>query len=114
MRGDEPTERDRRKYAGVKVGEHWFHSDDPSRIQQMALSMMGAGMSAGIMWKTMTGDFVEMTPALAGQIFAAVAAGDQAIFAVAEQHRAAMAASDDPAGYDYSVGWPLAFGEAES
>ena len=31
------TERDRRKYAGVQVGEHWFHSDDPSRIQQMTL-----------------------------------------------------------------------------
>ena len=105
------TERDRRKYAGVKVGEHWFHSDDPSRIQQMALSMMGVGMPAGVMWKTMSGAFVAMTPALAGRIFAAVAAGDQAIFAVAEQHRLAMEASDDQAGYDYSVGWPLAFGE---
>lgn len=108
------TERDRRKYAGVRVGENWFHSDDPSRIQQMALSMMGAAMPAGIMWKTMAGDFVAMTPTLAGQLFAAVAAGDRAIFAVAEQHRLAMEASDDPAGYDYSVGWPLAYGEAES
>ena len=108
------TERDRRKYAGVKVGDHWFHSDDPSRIQQMALSMMGAAMPAGIMWKTMAGDFVEMTPALAGYIFAAVAAGDQAIFAVAEQHRLAMEASDDPAGYDYSTGWPQTFEEWEA
>ena len=77
----------------------------------MALSMMGAAMPAGIAWKTMTGDFVEMTPALAGRIFAGVAAGDQAIFAAAEQHRAAMLAGDDPAGYDYSTGWPQTFEE---
>ena len=61
------------------------------------------------MWKTMAGDFVEMTPALAGQIFAAVAASDQAIFAVAEQHRAAMEASEEPWAYDYSTGWPRTY-----
>ena len=63
---------------------------------------------------TMSGGFVEMTPALAGHIFAAVAAGDQAIFAVAEQHRAAMLAGDDPIGYDYSTGWPQTFEEWEA
>lgn len=105
------TERDRRKYAGVKVGEHWFHSDDTSRIQQIALSMMGAGMPAGIMWKTMAGDFVEMSPELANQIFAAVAANDQAIFSVAEQHKQAMQASSEPWLYDFSTGWPQTFEE---
>lgn len=104
-------ERDRRKAGGVKVGEHWFHSDPGSRIQQIGLVMMGAGIPANLHWKTMSGALVTMTPTLAGQIFAATSAHDQAAFAVAEQHRIAMEASTDPDAYDYSAGWPAAYGE---
>ncbi len=103
-------ERDRRKGLGVKVGSHWFHSDDPSRIQQMALVMMGQGMPAGIQWKTLTlsGEsiFVTMTPALASAIFNATALHDQAVFAAAEIHRAAMEAHERPDLYELSHGWP--------
>ena len=106
------TERDRRKAGGVKVGDKWFHSDDGSRIQQMGLVMMGAGLPAGLQWKTMDGSFSTMPPTLAQQVFAGQAASDQAIFAVAEAHRVAMEASADPAAYDYSTGWPKVFGEA--
>lgn len=106
------TERDRRKAGGVKVGDKWFHSDDGSRIQQMGLVMMGANLPAGLQWKTMDGSFITMTPALAQQIFTGQAASDQAIFAVAEQHRVAMEASPDPAAYDFSTNWPKIFGEA--
>ena len=104
------AERDRRKSLGVKVGAHWFHSDDPSRIQQLALAMMGAAIPAGLQWKTLTTSpppvFVEMTPALAQGIFQATAAGDAAIFAAAEVHRVAMEASATPESYDFSAGWP--------
>ena len=103
-------ERDRRKYLGVKVGEHWFHSDDPSRIQQIALAMMGNAIPPGLQWKTLTLSpppvFVEMTPALAQGIFTATAASDAAIFAAAETHRIAIEASASPESYDFSVGWP--------
>ena len=109
------VERDRRKYLGVKVGQHWFHSDDPSRIQQLALAMMGANIPAGLQWKTLTLSpppvFVEMTPQLAGGIFQATAASDAAIFAAAEAHRMAMEASDTPEGYDFSGGWPVSVEE---
>src|SRR5574343_1699234 len=54
------VERDRRRAGGYKVGNYWFHSDDTSRIQQIALVMMGAGMPAGIMWKTMSNEMVPM------------------------------------------------------
>ena len=105
------TERDRRKCLGVKVGAHWFHSDDPSRIQQIALAMMGAAIPSGMMWKTLTTTpppvFVEMTPALAQGIFTATAASDAAIFAAAETHRVAMEASDTPESYDITGGWPV-------
>lgn len=104
------TERDRRKYLGVKVGQHWFHSDDPSRIQQLALAMMGSAIPAGLMWKTLTTTpppvFVEMTPALAQGIFTATAASDAAIFAAAETHRIAMESSATPESYNITGGWP--------
>ena len=105
------AERDRRKYLGVKVGQHWFHSDDPSRIQQLALAMMGNSIPAGLQWKTLTLTpppvLVEMTPALAQGIFQATAASDAAIFAAAETHRIAMESSPNPESYDFSEGWPL-------
>lgn len=103
------AERDRRKSLGVLADGIWFHSDADSRIQQMALVMMGGTMPAGIQWKTMSGTFVEMTPTLVGQIFAATAALDQAIFSVAETHRVAMEASPVPVDYDFSGGWPATF-----
>ena len=103
--------RDRGKAGGVKVGMKWFHSDDGSRIQQMDLVMMGASIPANLQWKTMDGSFITMAQSLASQIFQAVAASDQSIFAVAEGHRAAMEASADPSVYDYSTGWPKVYGE---
>lgn len=105
------TERDRRRIGGVQVGGYWFHSDDASRIQQLGLVMFGANMPTGIMWKTMTGSFVEMSPTLAQQIFSAVASSDMAIFAKAEEHRVLMNASQHPESYDYLTGWPLIYGE---
>lgn len=105
------TERDRRKFAGVKVGDHWFHSDDSSRIQQLALVMMGASIPPGLQWKTLTLSsppvFVEMTQALAQQVFQATAAQDAAIFAAAETHRIAMEVSSSPQDYDCTGGWPV-------
>lgn len=109
------AERDRRKAGGVKVKvgtvDKWFHSDEASRIQQMGLVLMGANIPANLQWKTLDGSFVTMTQAVAQSVFAATAASDQSIFAVAEGHRAALAACEDPAAYDYSTGWPAIFGE---
>ena len=105
------AERDRRKFAGVKVSNHWFHSDDSSRIQQLALVMMGASIPPGLQWKTLTLSsppvFVEMTQALAQQVFQATAAQDAAIFAAAETHRIAMEVSSSPQDYDCTGGWPV-------
>ena len=106
------AERDSRTLnGGYKVGAHWYHSDTFSRTQQMGLVMLGASLPNGVEWKTMGGTKVLMTAALAQQIFAAAAASDIAIFAAAEAHRTAMMASANPATYDFSGGWPPAFGE---
>lgn len=106
------VERDTRKSGGVRVGDNWYHSDDTSRIQQIALTMLGANMPPGIMWKTMQGTFVPMTPTLAMQIFQGIIAQDQKIFAQAEYHRQHMILDDnDPTDYDYSAGWPQTYAE---
>lgn len=105
-------ERDRRTdNGGFKVGTKWFHSDQKSRSQQLGLVLLGANIAAWLQWKTMDGTFVTMTQQLAGQVLAAAAASDQAIFAAAETHKTAMEASQDPAAYDFSTGWPKVFGE---
>lgn len=103
------AKREQVKAGGVKVGDKWFHTDDASRIQHMALNMMGAAIPANLQWKTMDGSFVTMNQALAGQVFQAVAVLDMQAFAKAEEHRVAMEASNDPASYDFSAGWPASF-----
>lgn len=105
------AKRDAAKAGGALVAsvDKWFHTDDPSRIQQIGLVMMGAAIPAGLLWKTMDGSFVTMTQALAGEVFQANVVQDQASFAAAEQHRIAMEASARPDLYDYSGGWPAVF-----
>lgn len=105
------AERDRRTQGGVKVAGSWFHSDQPSRIQQIGLVIFGANMPAGIMWKTMSGTFVPMTPQLALGIFQSVAMSDQVIYGTAEQKKAQMLASADPISFNYLTGWPAIYGE---
>lgn len=91
---------------GYKVNPHWYHSDTFSRTQQMGLVMMGAGMPAGILWKTLDNGYIPMTPTLAGQIFIAAATQDSALFAKALEHKAAIDASSDPLSYDWTLDWP--------
>lgn len=103
------AERDRRKFEGVPVGPHRFHSDPDSRTQQLGLVILGANIPAGLQWKTLGGAFVTMTQTLAMQIFGATAARDTAIFAKAEAHIAAVEALQDAEAvlaYDFTTGWP--------
>lgn len=109
------AERDRRASMGVKVGAHWFHSDQKSRTQQLGLVLLGQSIPAGLQWKTLTFTpppvFVTMTPALAVGIVQSTAASDTAIFTVAEVHRMTMEASAAPQDYDFSTGWPVSIEE---
>ena len=107
------AERDRRtQEGGYQAAGHWYHSDTFSRTQQLGLVMLGSGMPEGLQWKTMSGDFVAMTPTLAQAIFAAATASDVAHFAHAEQLHAQVLAAEDPASVDIYSGWPPIFGEA--
>jgi hypothetical protein len=98
---------------GYRASGKWFHSDLMSRTQQIGLVMMGAGIPEGIMWKTMDGSFVQMTQALAAEIFAAAAAQDSALFGFAEALNAQVQASADPTSIDIKTGWPAVYGDAQ-
>jgi hypothetical protein len=106
------AERDRRtQNGGSHVGAYWYHSDQPSRTQQIALVLLGANMPQPLLWKTMSGEFVNMTPTLAQQVFLGAVGLDQAVFTVAETHHARMAQTPTPWSYDFSTGWPLMYEE---
>lgn len=104
------AERDRRiQLGGYQAGGKWFHSDTFSRTQQIGLAMLGANIPAGVMWKTMDGSFIEMTPTLAAQIFAAAMISDNATFAHANDLISQIDASQDPRSIDIKAGWPATF-----
>lgn len=104
------AERERRIYTlGVEVSAGRFHSDPTSRIQFIALAAYGNTMPTGIFWKTMTGSFVQMTPALASEIVSAIASMDSTVFTFAEVKKAELYASPDPANFDIYIGWPITF-----
>ncbi len=123
------ADRDRRKSGGfkVKVGSSnkWFHSDADSRIHHLGLKDKARDLIAGggamadnltilgqtVKWKTVDGSFVDVSAQVAFDIVAAAGDLDAQLFATAETHKAAMEASADPASYDFSQGWPQAFGE---
>lgn len=107
--------RDLRKLEGgykvVVLGvDKWFHSDTFSRTQQIGLVILGAAVPP-VPWKTMDGTFVTMSQSLAGQIFAAAAASDAALFAYAEELHTAVNAAEEPLSIDIHAGWPAIFGE---
>lgn len=96
---------------GCLVQTKWFHTDAYSKQQQMALFIMGASIPAGLMWKTMDGSFIEMTQALAAELFATQVARESQIFYHAEALIAGMAGLDQTQliTYDINSGWPIKY-----
>lgn len=98
---------------GIPVGQYWFHSDTPSKLQHLGLvnAMIMNALPPSQQWKLMDGSFVTLTPTLVQQIFGAAMLREAANFAKAEEHRVSLNASSDPLNYDYTTGWPAIYGE---
>ncbi|WP_424034650.1 DUF4376 domain-containing protein [Neisseria bacilliformis] len=88
----------------VKSAGKWFHTDDNSRTQYIALAVMPR-LPEKLPWKTMDNSFVNMTKALLGELMEQMLVDEQADFANAERHKAAMLKAENPLEYDYSGGW---------
>ena len=88
----------------VKSVGKWFQTDDASRTQYLALAVMPR-LPEKLPWKTMDNSFVNMTKALLGELMEQMLVDEQADFATAERHKAAMEKVEHPLEYDYSDGW---------
>lgn len=91
---------------GVYVAsvDKWFHTTDEAR-QQYTFMRTLPQLPPDLMWKTMGGDFVNLTGQLLDELSLKMLADEQKDFANAERHRVLMEQSDDPETYDYSDGW---------
>lgn len=99
---------------GYKASTKWFHSDTISRSQQIGLVLMGQNIPAGLMWKTMDGSFIEMTPTLAQSIFQVAANQDSVLFNYAELLRQQVDISESPWEVDVEAGWPETFQDTQA
>lgn len=97
----------------VKSIGKWLHSDDESRAQYTFMRTMPA-LPEKMVWKTMDNTFVPMTKALLDELSLQLLADEQADFANAERHRAAMLKAGNPLDYDYSDGWTANYATAEA
>ena len=88
----------------VKSVGKWFHTNDESRTQYILLRTMKE-LPVGLRWKTMENDFVLMTRELLDEMTTQMVLDEQADFANAERHKAAMLKAENPLEYDYSDGW---------
>ena len=95
----------------VKSAGKWFHTDDNSRTQYIALAVMPR-LPEKLPWKTMDNSFVNMTKALLAELMEQMLIDEQADFANAERHKAAMEKAEHPLEYDYSGGWTANYEQA--
>lgn len=87
------------------VDKH-LHTDETSSIQYAQIgTAISLGMFQPLNWKTIEGDFIEMTEAVFRELQAVMIQKTQANYARAEYHKYMMMQSDNPLDYDYSTGW---------
>ena len=102
----------RQQEGGYLVQNKWFHSDQSSKIQQMSLLLVGQNIPQGLLWKTMDGSFVEMTPELAQNIFFTAIQNETILFAQGEQFRQFVRSPEfNPETFDVTKGWVTAYWE---
>lgn len=103
------TKREAVLLGGFRVEDKWFHSDSDSlrKYQYLSQHVKSSKTSEpSILWKTMDGSKVELTPALVKLIDKAAFLFQLEVFEVAEKHKAEMLKTDEPFKYDFSQGWP--------
>ena len=88
----------------IKSVDKWFHTDDSSRMQYLALQILSE-LPEGLRWKTMDNTWIPMTKEILMELTPAIMMQEQKNFEVAERHKVAMEKLKDPLSYDFSTGW---------
>lgn len=99
----------------IKSVGKWFQTDDATRLQYLALALesVTGGFKKPINWKTMDNSFLQLTPELLREIMQTMHDNEQADFANAEKHKAAMLKAENSLEYDYSGGWTANYEQIE-
>lgn len=85
-----------------------FHTDDISAIQYSTIAgMIALGNYEPVQWKVMDNTWVLLTESLFKELQTAMSLKTNAIYAVAEYHKASMLLADNPLEYDYTTGWDI-------
>lgn len=107
---------------GHKIGNDWYHSNEISLIQQLALSglanqmsLAGAPDSTVIIatpWKTLSGAYVSLTVGIAKQFVQSALTQQGALFSAAQSKIVevnALATIEQVQAYDVNVGFPAVY-----
>lgn len=100
--------RQEKMMGGVYVPsiDRHLHTDETSSIQYAQIgTAISLGMFQPLNWKTIEGDFIEMTEVVFRELQALFIEKTQQNYARAEYHKYMMMQSDNPLDYDYSTGW---------
>ena len=112
------AKREEQRYGGAYIPalKKWLQSDEPSRTQYLQLQLLEAKglFKQPIRWKTMDNSFIGLDAAAVTAIALQIMDNEQADFANAERHRAAMLKAGNPLDYDYSGGWTANYATAEA
>ena len=110
------AKREEQRYGGAYIPalKKWLQSDEPSRTQYLQLQLLEAKglFKQPVRWKTMDNSFIGLDAAAVTAIALQIMDNEQADFANAERHRAAMLKADNPLDYDYSGGWTANYATA--
>lgn len=112
------AKREEQRYGGAYIPalKKWLQTDEPSRTQYLQLQLLEAKglFKQPVRWKTMDNSFIGLDAAAVTAIALQIMDNEQADFANAERHRAAMLKAENPLGYDYSGGWTANYATAEA
>ena len=110
------AKREEQRYGGAYIPalKKWLQTDEPSRTQYLQLQLLEAKglFKQPVRWKTMDNSFIGLDAAAVTAIALQIMDNEQADFANAERHRAAMLKADNPLDYDYSGGWTANYATA--
>ena len=110
------AKREEQRYGGAYIPalKKWLQSDEPSRTQYLQLQLLEAKglFKQPVRWKTMDNSFIGLDATAVTAIALQIMDNEQADFANAERHRAAMLKADNPLDYDYSGGWTANYATA--
>ena len=110
------AKREEQRYGGAYIPalKKWLQTDEPSRTQYLQLQLLEAKglFKQPVRWKTMDNSFIGLDAVAVTAIALQIMDNEQADFANAERHRAAMLKADNPLDYDYSDGWTANYATA--